>query len=146
MRILVMIRKNWGGNRTENGARTQAILTSVLCTARQQDQDIFHLLVDLLRSQQPKPLDMLPPEIDDTNDIEGQRVPPHKCGQPKRATEIIGTRSASQSVWKCCCSQCNRQPLRQSSVQVEVEAKGLGQSPPGRQIHTNTDSLVAGLL
>ena len=30
MRILVMIRKNWDGNRTENGARTQAILTSVL--------------------------------------------------------------------------------------------------------------------
>jgi len=28
MRILVMIRKNWGGNRTENGARAQAILSS----------------------------------------------------------------------------------------------------------------------
>src|SRR5437879_4662837 len=69
MRILVMIRKNWGGNRTENGARTQAILTSVLCTARQQDQDIFHLLVDLLRSRQPKLLDTLLPEIDDANDI-----------------------------------------------------------------------------
>jgi transposase len=63
MRILVMIRKNWGGNRTENGARAQAILTSVLCTARQQDRDAFQLLVDLLRSPQPKLLDMLPAEL-----------------------------------------------------------------------------------
>jgi transposase len=63
MRILVMIRKNWGGNRTENGARAQAILTSVLCTARQQDKDAFQLLVNLLRSREPKLLDILPPEL-----------------------------------------------------------------------------------
>lgn len=68
MRILVMIRKNWGGNRTENGARAQAILTSVLCTARQQDKDAFQLLVDLLRSPKPKLLDILPPEIFNAND------------------------------------------------------------------------------
>ena len=60
MRLLVVIRKNWGGNRTENGARAQAVLTSVLCTARQQDQDVFELLTDLLRSPQPKLLDILP--------------------------------------------------------------------------------------
>jgi transposase len=60
MRMLVVIRKNWGGNRTAQGARAQAILTSVLCTARQQDKDVFELLVDLLRSQQPKLLDILP--------------------------------------------------------------------------------------
>ena len=60
MRMLVVIRKNWGGNRTENGARVQAILTSVLCTARQQDKDVFELLTDLLRSPQPKLLDILP--------------------------------------------------------------------------------------
>jgi len=62
MRMLVVIRKNWGGNRTENGARAQAVLTSVLCTARQQDKDVFDLLVDLLRSRQPKLLDILPPK------------------------------------------------------------------------------------
>jgi transposase len=62
MRMLVVIRKNWGGNRTEQGARAQAILTSVLCTARQQDKDVFELLVDLLRSRQPKLLDILPVE------------------------------------------------------------------------------------
>jgi transposase len=60
MRLLVVIRKNWGGNRTENGARAQAVLTSVLCTARQQDQDALELLTDLLRSPQPKLLDLLP--------------------------------------------------------------------------------------
>jgi len=62
MRMLVVIRKNWGGNRTEQGAQVQAILTSVLCTARQQDKDVFELLVDLLRSRQPKLLDILPVE------------------------------------------------------------------------------------
>src|SRR5437588_7135825 len=63
VRMLLVIRKNWGGNRTENGARAQAILTSVLCTARQQDKDVFELLVDLLRSPQPKLLDLLPAEL-----------------------------------------------------------------------------------
>jgi hypothetical protein len=63
MRMLVVIRKNWGGNRTENGARAQAVLTSVLCTARQQDKDVFALVTDLLRSRQPKLLDILPAEV-----------------------------------------------------------------------------------
>ena len=63
MRILVMIRKNWGGNRTEKGARVQAVLTSILCTAKQQDKDAFALIVDLLRSAEPKLLDLLPPEV-----------------------------------------------------------------------------------
>lgn len=63
MRLLVVIRKNWGGNRTADGARAQAILTSVLRTAQQQDKDAFQLLVDLLRSPQPKLLDIVPPEF-----------------------------------------------------------------------------------
>jgi len=63
MRTLVVIRKNWGGNRTGKGARAQAVLTSVLCTARQQDKDVFDLLTDLLRSRQPKLLDILPAEV-----------------------------------------------------------------------------------
>jgi transposase len=60
MRILVMIRKNWGGNRTAKGARTQAVLTSILCTAKQQDKDLFALIVDLLRSAEPKLLGLIP--------------------------------------------------------------------------------------
>jgi transposase len=63
MRILVMARKNWGGNRTDKGAQVQAVLTSVLCTAKQQDKDAFALLVDLLRSAKPKLLDILPTEV-----------------------------------------------------------------------------------
>ena len=62
MRLLVVIRKNWGGNRTEKGSRAQAVLTSVSCTAQQQDQDVFELLTDLLRSRQPKLQDILPAE------------------------------------------------------------------------------------
>ena len=34
----------------------------MLCTARQQDRDVFELLTDLLRSRQPKLLDILPAE------------------------------------------------------------------------------------
>ena len=63
MRLLVVIRKNWGGNRTANGARVQAVLTSVLYTARQQDQDVFALLTGLLRSPQPKLLDLFPASV-----------------------------------------------------------------------------------
>src|SRR5207245_10048504 len=36
LRPLVVARKNWGGNRTEKGARAQAVLTSILQTAQQQ--------------------------------------------------------------------------------------------------------------
>lgn len=60
MRLLVVIRKNWGGNRTQRGARAQAVLTSILLTARQQDKDVFVLLTELLRSPRPKLLDILP--------------------------------------------------------------------------------------
>ena len=62
MRLLVVIRKNWGSNRSVKGAQVQSILTSVLCTARQQDKDAFELLVDLLRSPKSKLLDILPAE------------------------------------------------------------------------------------
>jgi len=62
MRLLVVIRKNWGGNRTEKGSRAQAVLTSVSCTPQQQDQHVFELLTDLLRYQQPKLQDILPAE------------------------------------------------------------------------------------
>ena len=60
LRLLVVIRKNWGGNRTQQGARAQAVLTSILLTAQQQDKDVFELLTDLLRSPQPKLLDIVP--------------------------------------------------------------------------------------
>jgi len=90
MRILVMIRKNWGGNRSENGARAQAILTSVLCTARQQDKDAFQLLVDLLRSPKPKLLDILPPEIFDGNDTKRSQSNDINVGSAKAYRKSSG--------------------------------------------------------
>ena len=61
IRPAVVARKVWGGNRTENGARTQQILMSAFRTCYQQGKDIFSRLVALLRSPQPKILDILPP-------------------------------------------------------------------------------------
>ena len=40
------------------------MLTSILCTAKQQDKDLFALIVDLLRSAEPKLLDILPAQTD----------------------------------------------------------------------------------
>jgi hypothetical protein len=40
------------------------VLTSILCTAKQQDQDLFAWIVDLLRSAEPKLLDILPAKTD----------------------------------------------------------------------------------
>ena len=50
LRFLVVVRKNRGGNRTERGARAQAVLTSILATARQQGRNAMDLLTDLLCS------------------------------------------------------------------------------------------------
>lgn len=90
MRTLVVIRKNWGGNRTENGARVQAILTSVLRTAQQQDKDVFDLLVDLLRSPQPKLLDILPAEVLSGIESGDLLSPAGNCPRVEAAPEIRG--------------------------------------------------------
>jgi transposase len=50
LRFLVVVRKNWGGNRTERGARAQAVLTSILATAKQQGGNAMDLLIELLCS------------------------------------------------------------------------------------------------
>lgn len=62
LRFLVVVRKNWGGNRTPRGARAQAVLTSILATAKQQGKNAIDLLVELLCSSDPsKILDIVPP-------------------------------------------------------------------------------------
>ena len=48
LRPLVVARKNWGGNRTHNGARAQAVLSSILATARQQGKNPLDVLIELL--------------------------------------------------------------------------------------------------
>ena len=57
IRPAVVARKVWGGNRTENGAHVQEILTSVLRTSRQRGVDAMHNLAALLRSPKPYVLD-----------------------------------------------------------------------------------------
>lgn len=48
LRPLVVARKNWGGNRTEKGARTQAVLCSILASAQQQGKNPLDGLIELL--------------------------------------------------------------------------------------------------
>jgi hypothetical protein len=62
LRFLVVVRKNWGGNRTQRGAHAQAVLTSILATAKQQGKNAVDLLAELLCSpDKQKLLDIVPP-------------------------------------------------------------------------------------
>jgi transposase len=54
IRPAVVNRKMSGGNRSRSGARAQAVLTTVLRTARQRGLDAVKLLVDLLRNSNPR--------------------------------------------------------------------------------------------
>jgi len=63
IRPAVVARKTWGGNRTANGAETQQILMSVLRTYWQQHKDSFAGMVELLRSRDPKVLDIVPSSL-----------------------------------------------------------------------------------
>ncbi len=60
IRLMVVARKTWGGNRTPQGARTHQILASVLRTCWQQGKDAFAELVKLLRSARPILLEIVP--------------------------------------------------------------------------------------
>ena len=53
MRPAVVNRKVWGGNRTQDGARAQEVLTSFLRTCRQQQCDPCAVLRPILLSQAP---------------------------------------------------------------------------------------------
>jgi hypothetical protein len=62
LRPLVVARKNWGGNRTEKGARTQAVLSSILSSAQQQGKNPLEVLIELLVSKdKDKILALVPP-------------------------------------------------------------------------------------
>jgi transposase len=61
IRALLGARKNWGGNRTERGAHVQAVLTSILQTAKQQGKKPFDVLHELLCARHPdRILDIVP--------------------------------------------------------------------------------------
>lgn len=75
IRALVGARKNWGGNRTPNGARAQAVLTSLLQTAKQQGKNPFDVVVDLLcGGDKHKILDIVP---------SSREVPQHSPPAPR---------------------------------------------------------------
>lgn len=61
LRPAVITRKTSGCNRTEGGAETHAILSSVLVTCRQQKRPILDYLVALQRSQGIPPPLLAPP-------------------------------------------------------------------------------------
>jgi len=60
LRPAVVARKTWGGNRTENGAKTQQILISILTTCHQQGKDSFDRIAKLFFSPTPIVLDLIP--------------------------------------------------------------------------------------
>ena len=61
IRALIGARKNWGGNRTQNGAHAQAVLTTLLQTAKQQGKNPFDVMVELLCRREPRTiLDLVP--------------------------------------------------------------------------------------
>jgi transposase len=66
IRALIGARKNWGGNRTPRGAHAQAVLTSILQTAKQQGKKPFDVLVELLCSPNPQKILDLVPDIPKT--------------------------------------------------------------------------------
>lgn len=60
LRPAVVARKTWGGNRTENGAKTQQILISLLATSRQQGKDSFKQILELFLAPIPIVLELVP--------------------------------------------------------------------------------------
>jgi transposase len=76
IRALIGARKNWGGNRTQRGARAQAVLTSLLQTAKQQGKKPFDVLVELFCSRERgKILDLVPGREPAPRDCSRARAP-----------------------------------------------------------------------
>jgi transposase len=113
LRPLVVARKNWGGNRTDNGARAQAVLSSILATARQQGKNPLDVLIDLLVSpDKSKILDLVP------SCQERARAP-----SPRRQTAVFHPgRPAAQAEGRVTGESVVLAALPGRSVSVEVQA------------------------
>lgn len=87
LRPLVVARKNWGGNRTEKGARAQAVLSSILASARQQEKNPLDVLIELLVSKDKSKIMALVPTTRGSRK-EGSSTIAHKTApaQPRRST------------------------------------------------------------
>jgi hypothetical protein len=98
LRPLVVARKNWGGNRTEKGARAQAVLSSILATAQQQGKNPLEVLIELLvRPDKSTLLDLVPycRERARAPSLQRQTATSH-CGRP--AFQAEGTLAAAAVV------------------------------------------------
>lgn len=81
LRPLVAARKVWGGNRTPAGARTQAILASVLRTCWQQRLASLEVLRQIICLRQPQPLPLLSGDS-------SPPIPPLANSQPSVTTSL----------------------------------------------------------
>jgi transposase len=59
IRPAVIVRKISAGNRSDRGADTHAILTSIIQTCRQQERDFLDVATELLRHPQPRALNLV---------------------------------------------------------------------------------------
>jgi transposase len=78
LRPLVVVRKVWGGNRTERGAQAQQILSSVLRTCWQQQRGPLQTLRQLITARISRPLALLPASSQSgslTNSTRPRRAP-----------------------------------------------------------------------
>jgi transposase len=97
IRALIGARKNWGGNRTPRGARAQAVLTSILQTAKQQGKKPFEVLVELLCGRDPhKILDLVPLLPEAT--LSGSPHPPPSFAVPDMLLSLPSAGLAAASV------------------------------------------------
>jgi transposase len=100
LRPLVVARKNWGGNRTEKGARAQAVLSSILASAQQQGKNPLDGLIELLVSQdKSKILALVPPRHKVPQDCFSASPPKtavaHPCRSPSRAEPALPPESVA---------------------------------------------------
>lgn len=61
IRLTVVKRKVWGGNRTEKGAHAQSVLASILQTCRQQCRPATAFIEQLLHLPKPQALELILP-------------------------------------------------------------------------------------
>lgn len=99
LRPLVIARKNWGGNRTDRGARAQAVLTSILASARQQGKNPLNVLIELLVSKDKnKILTLVPASTGASQDSSTAiltSVPGPLSRLPSRSEGIVPLESAA---------------------------------------------------
>lgn len=111
IRALIGARKNWGGNRTPRGARAQAVLTSILQTAKQQGKKPFDVLLELLCGwDKRKILDLVPGT---------QKATPDSSRAAKAGERLLPSRPESAVPWELLAVHATSPPPGLVSVTVQ---------------------------